>query len=537
MTDALRPHADRLNTTTIASLFDDGTRNSALSVESCGIHLDLTRQRLDAQALAALHAYAAKCGLPERRAALFAGAPINTSENRPALHMALRDVARDWMADGQSVSLGLRHEQARATGFACGVREGSLKAADGNPYSAIIHVGVGGSDLGVRLVHDALAPLAPAFTLRFAANIDPYDVAAATAGLDPARTLIVAVSKSFGTQETLANLDAIRAWFCPGPGEQAFQAQTVIVTAAPAKALANGFSAEQIFSFPDWVGGRYSLWSSVGLALEIALGPDVIASLRAGASAMDRNFETAAPDSNLPLLAGLTGYWNRTVLSHSSRATVPYATRLRLLPAFLQQLDMESNGKSVGPDGKPVAHLTAPVGWGAEGTNGQHAFFQQLHQGPEPVPVDFVAPWCSDDGPQAAQDALIAHTLAQAEALLIGRSAESFMAEHRAKGMNEDQAAILAAQRACPGNRPSSIISMERLTPASLGALLAFFEHRTFVEGVLWGVNSFDQWGVELGKVLAARVDAAMASGNTSEIHPSTAQSLVRWRAASQTKK
>jgi len=537
MTDALSPHADRLQAQKIASLFDDGPRDGALRLESCGIHLDLSRQRLDGPALAALHAYATASGLNERRVALFAGAPINTSENRPALHMALRDVARAWVADGEPVSPSLRHEQARATVFASGVRDGSLCAADGQPYSAIIHVGVGGSDLGVRLVYEALAPLSSAFVLRFAANIDPFDVAAATAGLDPARTLIVAVSKSFGTQETLANLEAIRAWYGHGPGEQAFQTQTVVVTAAPAKALAKGFAAEQIFPFPEWVGGRYSLWSSVGLALEIALGPDVIAALRLGASAMDRHFETAAPEANLPLLAGLTGFWNRSVLGHSSRATVPYATRLRLLPAFLQQLDMESNGKSIGPDGKPVAHLTAPVGWGAEGTNGQHAFFQQLHQGPEPIPVDFIAPWRSDDGPQAAHDALVAHALAQAEALLMGRSADSFLAEHRAKGMSEAEAETLATQRACPGNRPSSIISMERLTPATLGALLAFFEHRTFVEGVLWGVNSFDQWGVELGKVLAARVDAAMASGNTSEIHPSTVSSLARWRAASQTKK
>lgn len=516
MTSSLSDHAGRLAAASIARLFDaDPERCARLMPEACGLTLDLTRQRLDGPALAALIAHAEASGLADRRSALFAGAAINASEDRPALHMALRDAGRAWRAKGEPVE-GLAAAQAREAAFAEAVRSGAARAADGGRYEAVLHLGVGGSDLGPRLVHEALDRRDGPITLRFAANIDPADLAAATHGLDPARTLVTLVSKSFSTLETRRNYEAAGAWF--GDAER-LRAQTAVATASPDKAAQAGFSPEQMFGFPVWVGGRYSVWSSVGLSLQIALGPDIIAAFRAGAAAMDRHFETADWATNLPALAGLLGFWNRSILGFATRAVVPYATRLRLLPAFLQQLEMESNGKGAGPDGAPVA-VSAPVTWGAEGTNGQHAFFQQLHQGPQPVPVEFVLPAAPTDGDAARHRELLANGLAQAEALLLGRPAAFFEAA--------GDSPTLAAQRACPGDRPSTVVLLDRLSPDRLGALLALYEHKTFVESVLWGVNAYDQWGVELGKVLAGEIIAALGAGTAPGRQAATAALVAK---------
>ncbi|HKP79526.1 MAG TPA: glucose-6-phosphate isomerase, partial [Phenylobacterium sp.] len=402
--------------------------------------------------------------------------------------------------------------------------------ATGKPFRAIVHIGIGGSDLGPRLVWEALKPLDPRIELRFVANVDPAELAQALAGLDPAETMIVTVSKTFTTLETLANAEAARAWLRASLG-MASDAHLVAVSAAPDKAQAFGAPADQVFGFWDWVGGRYSIWSSVGLSCAVALGYDVFARMLAGARAMDEHFQTAPMGANAPVLLALAHVFNRNGLGRSIRAVVPYAQRLRLFAAFLQQLEMESNGKRVTADGRPVLRPTAASVFGDAGTNGQHAFFQLLHQGTEVVPVDILAVVEGSEGDPAAQTKLLANAVAQAEALMVGRTEADVRAELTAAGRAASDIDALAPQRTFPGDRPSTFILLDRLDPERLGALVALYEHKTFVEGVLWGINSFDQWGVELGKTLAARVLAELEGGPAGHHDPSTAALVARLRA------
>lgn len=491
---------------------------------------DLSKAQMSGADLDALLALADSIGLEAARARLFGGEAINLTEDRAVLHMALRDPARDWHAKGVAVSALVRESQMKERAFALAVRQGQVTAADGAPFTAVLHLGIGGSDLGPRLVHEALATFGEAeLELRFAANVEPGELSAALRGLDPRRTLVVCVSKTFTTIETLTNLAAARAWLQSAIGSDD-SAHLAAVSAAPAKAVAAGFRADRIFGFETWVGGRFSLWSAVGLSLQIALGPDVIAAMHRGAASMDRHFETAPLARNLPVLMGLGGWWNRTALGCPSRAIIPYARRLRLWPQFLQQLDMESNGKAVGLDGQPVT-TSCPVVWGAEGTNAQHAFFQHLHQSPDVTPVEFVVLACDSEGAPERTRMTHANALAQAEALMRGKTVAAVTADMAASGADEAAIAALAAHRVFPGNRPSSVLLLEALTPESLGAMIALAEHRTFVEGRLWGVNSFDQWGVELGKVIAMEIDRDLQTGASPRRDPSTAALIARLRA------
>jgi glucose-6-phosphate isomerase len=494
------------------------------------LHADLSKSQMSGEDLDALLTLARTSGLEATRARLFSGEAINLTEDRAVLHMALRDPARDWSAKGAPVSKLVAEALAAENAFAEAVRSGAIAAKDGAPFEAVLHLGIGGSDLGPRFVHEALSGAGGAreLTLRFAANVEPGELAAALAGLDPARTLVICVSKTFTTLETLANLAAARAWLqgATGPDDSAHLAA---VSAAPVKAVAAGFKADRIFGFEEWVGGRFSLWSAVGLSLRIALGPETVAALHAGAAAMDRHFETAPFARNLPVLFALLGWWNRTALDLPSRAIIPYARRLRLLPQFLQQLDMESNGKAVGVDGRPVA-TSCPVVWGAEGTNAQHAFFQHLHQSPDVTPVEFIALASDPYDAPARTRMTLANALAQAEALMRGKTRAAVAADMAAAGADPATIEALADHRVFPGDRPSSFLIMEALDAHALGALLALCEHRTFVEGHLWGVNSFDQWGVELGKVIAAQIDADLSNGPSPARDPSTAALIARLR-------
>jgi glucose-6-phosphate isomerase len=413
--------------------------------------------------------------------------------------------------------------------FADGVRSGAVAARDGRPFRALVHIGIGGSDLGPRLVWEALRPLDAPLELRFAANVDGAEIAAALQGLDPRETLVVTVSKTFTTQETLANATAARAWLGAALGEDV-GAHLAAVSAAPQTAVAFGVPQDRVFAFRDWVGGRFSVWSAVGLSCAVGLGWEAFQSFLDGAAAMDAHFTQAPLERNAPVLLALTQLLNRNGLGRRARAVVPYAQRLRLLPAFLQQLEMESNGKRVTPDGRPVPRPTAPVVFGDAGTNGQHAFFQLLHQGVDVIPVEFVAAARSGEGPEGAHAKLLANLLAQGEALLIGRTEADVRAELAGRAMAAETIDALAPQRTFPGDRPSSLILMEALTPAALGALLALYEHKTFVEGVLWGINSFDQWGVELGKSLAGRILAEWQGGAAGAHDASTAALLARLR-------
>jgi glucose-6-phosphate isomerase len=477
-----------------------------------GLHFDFSRAQLSGADLNALLEHAKQAGLQKGIADLFGGAAINITEGRAVMHMALRQPERDFFAKGAPISADVRAGLAAATAFAHDVRTGKATASDGRPFKSILHIGIGGSDLGPRLVYEALAPTQGSeIALRFAANIEPGELAAALVGLDPRETLILCVSKTFTTLETLENLKAARAWLqaAIGPDDGAHLAA---ISAAPARTGALGFRADRVFDFRDWVGGRFSLWSAVGLSTQIALGPEVIAQMHAGAAAMDNLFETTPFAQNPVILAGLIGYWNHSVLGFKTRAVIPYARRLRLLPQFLQQLEMESNGKTMGIDGQPVA-ASGPVVWGAEGTNAQHAFFQHLHQSPEVTPVEFVAIATDDEDAPVRTRMTLANALAQAEALTHGKSLEAVTATMTKAGASTEDIDAIARHRVFSGNRPSSFVLMDALSPSNLGAYLAFCEHRTFVEGRLWGVNSFDQWGVELGKVIATEIDADLQNG------------------------
>jgi len=515
----------------ILSLFDaEPGRAQAMSLEAAGLFLDLSKQPWSAGDRALAVDLARAADVEAARARLFAGEEVNASEHRAVLHPALRaPPGAAFAALGAPVSAEVQATRAQIRAFADEVRSGARRGATGKPFRSILHIGIGGSDLGPRVIWEALRPLAPDLDLRFAANVDPAELAQALAGLDPAETLVVVVSKTFTTLETIANAEAARAWLRAALGAAA-DAHLVAVSAAPAVAQAFGVPADQVFAFWDWVGGRFSLWSAVGLSCAVALGPDVFDALLQGAAAMDDHFLSAPLQDNAPVQLALAHVFNRNGLGRPIRAVVPYAQRLRLFPAFLQQLEMESNGKRVDAQGRPLARGTAASVFGDAGTNGQHAFFQLLHQGTDVIPVDIVAVRQASEGEPAAQAKLLANAVAQAEALLVGRTEDDVRAELWEKGVSADETETLAPQRTFPGNRPSAFLVLDALTPTALGALIALYEHKVFVEGVLWGINSFDQWGVELGKSLAARVLKDLQGEAPAPHDPSTTALIARLR-------
>ena len=498
----LNREAKRLDSTHLRDLLNEPGRIERMTLEAAGLFADFSKQRVDAQALAALFAIAHKAGLAKAKKRLFAGAIVNPTEQRPALHPALRGVG-----GSRAVAADVRRVRARIRTIAQRLRSGSMKGFRGDPIAHLVCIGIGGSDLGPRLVADALAP-GDGFDVRFVANVDPADLARATTGIDPARTAFVIVSKTFTTRETLANAEAARHWLvAAGAAPAAAGSHFIGVSANPQAAMAWGIPSEQTLEFWDWVGGRYSLWSAVGISIAAAIGPDGFDALLAGAASMDRHFAETSPERNLPVWLGLMSIWNRNANGCTTQAVIPYAERLRLLPSFLQQLVMESNGKTARIDGGRITRPTAPVIWGVSGTNAQHSFFQQLHQGPDVVPVDFIVAREPDPSSKAmsADDPrhriLVANCLAQSAALALGRALP-------------DEAAGEDWHGAFTGNRPSTTIVIDRVDAASLGALLAAYEHATFVASVVLGINPFDQFGVEYGKVMATSVEAMLDPTN-----------------------
>jgi glucose-6-phosphate isomerase len=503
--------AERLDGRSLPGIVAEPGRLSRLTLDAAGLHLDLAKQPFDSAGLDALLALARAADVEGARAALFSGQHVNTTENRPALHMALRGSVSGVTAGGEDVAKFAAETRAQARRFAAAVRSGERRGHTGRPFRHILHIGIGGSDLGPRLVWDTLArDQDPGFTLRFAANVDPAEINDALEGLDPESTLVVIVSKSFSTQETKLNAEAAGAWLTAALGRPEFAGEHIVaVTASPDRAKEFGVRPDAIFPFRDWVGGRFSLWSSVSLALDIGFREGVIDALHAGAHAMDEHFFSAPLERNAPVLLALAEVWNRNVLERSSRCVAPYGRRLRLLPSFLQQLEMESNGKGVTLSGAG-AGPTAPVVWGAEGTNAQHAFFQELHQGPDVVPVDFIGVLQDREQRPELHRALLANLFAQGEALMAGDP-----------GAKEPH-------KRFPGGRPSTTILLPRLDAFSLGALIALYEHKVFVEAAIWGINPFDQWGVELGKVIAKGILAEIEGGASAERDPSTADLIAR---------
>ena len=515
----------------IARLFQsESDRLQRLRMDAAGLHLDVSKQALTADGLDAALALARAADVEGARGRLFEGFAVNSSEDRAVLHPALRaPTGASFAAKGEPVSAEVEVTRARMKVLADAIRSGEVRGATGERFRAIVHIGIGGSDLGPRLLWDALRPPDAPIELRFAANVDGADMLAALHGLEAATTLVVIVSKTFTTLETLANAQLARAWLVRSLGEEGACTHLAAVSAAPGKTGPFGIAPDRVFAFADWVGGRFSIWSAVGLSCAIALGFETFQALLDGAAAMDDHFTQTPLERNAPVLMALAEVWNRNGLGRSVRAVVPYARRLALLPAFLQQLEMESNGKRVTREGSAVLRATAATVFGDAGTNGQHAFFQLLHQGTDVIPVDLVLV-AEGDGPADMHAKLLANGIAQAEALMIGRSEAEVREELEAKGMDPAEIDVLAPQRTFPGDRPTTTIVLPRVDAASLGALLALYEHKVFVEGVLWGINSFDQWGVELGKTLATRVLGELEGGGPAPHDPSTAALIARFR-------
>ncbi len=487
-------------------------RLARLKLDAAGLEIDLSKQPWSAAGLAAALDLARAADIEGRRGRLFAGERVNVTEGRAVLHMALRAAdGADFHALGEPASKGVETVRDAMAAFVGDVRDGRLRGATGKSFRTVLHIGIGGSDLGPRMVWRALKPLAPEVDVRFVGNVDPSDIAAATAVLDPETTLVVVVSKTFTTQETMANAAAAKAWLRAALGEAGDGHLAAASTNLEACA-AFGIPASRVFGFEDWVGGRYSVWSAVGLSVAIGLGWEAFAGFLAGAAAMDEHFHATPLDRNGPVLLALAHVFNRNGLGRPVRVVEPYSERLGLLAAYLQQLEMESNGKRVTEAGRPVERATSTAVFGNAGTNDQHAFFQMLHQGVDVIPVDFVAVAKSVEGPPRQHTMLLANAVAQAEALMTG------------------SANAVEPHRDFPGDRPSSFILLDHLTPQALGALLALYEHKVFVEGVLWGVDSFDQWGVELGKTLATKVLAELEGGEGGTHDPSTAALIARLR-------
>ncbi|MCO5160500.1 MAG: glucose-6-phosphate isomerase [Mesorhizobium sp.] len=482
----------------------DPGRFGAFSLTLDDLLLDWSKCAVDARTMVLLEQAAEAADLEGKRAAMFAGEPINLTEGRAVLHVALRGAAAG-VADGRSKEAAEVLQVLDALfAFADSVRSGRTKGATGRKITDVVNIGIGGSDLGPQMAVLALAPFHDGPRLHFVSNVDGAHISDVLKPLDPETTFFIIASKTFTTIETMTNALTAKAWVQAAIGGDLASLHFAAVSTAVDKAAAFGIPANRVFGFWDWVGGRYSLWSAIGLPIVIAIGPENFRAFLAGAHAMDEHFRTAPLSENLPAMLGLLGWWHRVVCGYPARAVIPYDQRLLRLPAYLQQLDMESNGKGVAIDGKSVTTPTGPLVFGEPGTNGQHAFFQLLHQGTDVIPVEFIVA-AQGFEPELAHhhDLLVANCLAQSEALMRGRTLDEARAQLLQAGMDKARAETIAPHRVFSGNRPSMTIVYGKLDPFALGRLVALYEHRVFVEATLFGINAFDQWGVELGKELA----------------------------------
>lgn len=529
---ALLAHHAQIGSTHLRQLFAaDPARGTRWTVSAAGLYLDYSKHRANQQTLALLTTLARDCGLQARTAAMFRGELINTTEQRAVLHTALRAPTGEqvWV-DGVDVVGQVHAVLTRMASFSEQVRNGSWRGYSGRPIRHVINIGIGGSDLGPVMAYEALKHYSQrTLDLRFVSNVDGTALAEATRGLDAGETLFIVCSKSFDTLETLTNAQAARAWCLRQLHDEAAVAQHFVAVSSNAEASAAfGIAPQHMFALWDWVGGRYSMASAIGLSTMIAIGPANFHALLAGMRAMDEHFRHTPLERNMPALMGLLAVWNNNFLGATTQAMLPYERYLARFPAYLQQLTMESNGKSVTRDGQPVACATSPIVWGEPGTNGQHSFYQLLHQGTQLVPCDFIGfgqslnPMGTQDGRLDSQhDVLMANLFAQAEALAFGKTAD----EVRAEGVPD----ALVAHRVFAGNRPSNTLLARQLTPQTLGALVALYEHSVFCQGVIWDIDSFDQWGVQLGKVLAERTAAELADNDHASLaHDSSTNALIQ---------
>ncbi|QFT93116.1 Glucose-6-phosphate isomerase [Roseovarius sp. THAF9] len=511
---------------TIVDLMQSSNRAARFQVQADGMLFDYAKTSMTETAREALLQLAADRGVAERRDAMFTGEPINETEGRSVLHVALRAGADAVIkVDGQDVMPGVRDVLSRMRAFADDVRSGRHMGA-GGPITDVVNIGIGGSHLGPEMCTLALRPYHEGPRCHFVSNVDGADIADCLDGLEPKTTLFIVASKTFTTIETMTNAETAKAWVQLGGGD--LKAQFSAVSTAHDKTEAFGIAPERVFGFADWVGGRYSIWGPIGLSLMLAVGSEEFDAFLAGGASMDAHFRTTPLERNMPVMLALTGLWHSHACGYPTRAVLPYDQRLLRLPAYFQQLEMESNGKGVTKQGDPVEGGSGPIVWGEPGTNGQHAFYQLIHQGTQVVPCEFmVAAWGGEPGMDNHHRLLIANCLAQSEALMRGRDIDTARDMMRKAGFEGAELERQAAHRVFPGNRPSTTLVYDRLTPYRLGQIIALYEHRVFVEGVILGINSFDQWGVELGKELAKEMEPLVAGEAALDDKDSSTQNLL----------
>jgi glucose-6-phosphate isomerase len=522
---ALTAHRGKIAPTHLRQLFAaDPGRGERLTADAAGVFLDYSKNRITEDTLKLLVQLADECGLRDRIDAMFRGDRINVTENRAVLHTALRAPRNDVIhEDGKNVVPDVHDVLDRMADFANRLRSGAWTGHTGRRIRTIVNVGIGGSDLGPVMAYEALRHYSQRdLAFRFLSNVDGTDFAEITRDLDPAETLVIVCSKTFTTQETMTNAESMKAWLQASLKDEAAVAKHFVAVSTNTKLVqAFGIDPKNMFGFWDWVGGRYSMDAAIGLSTMIAIGPDGFRDMLAGFREMDEHFRTAPFEKNLPALLGLLTIWNVNFLDCRSVAVLPYDQYLKRFPAYLQQLTMESNGKRVTLGGEAVDYATGPVYWGEPGTNGQHSFYQLIHQGTATIPCDFIAFARSLNTVGRHHDLLMANVFAQAEALAFGKSAEEVAAE----GVT----AALIPHKTFPGNRPSNTLLLEKLTPAALGKLVALYEHSTFTQGAIWDIGSFDQWGVELGKVLAQKIVPELESASEPALkHDSSTNALIR---------
>jgi len=528
---ALAAHWQEMKHRHLRDLFaEDPARAARMTHAAAGIYLDYAKNLVTDETLARLFDLARAARLEEERARLFAGAPLNCTEDRAVLHVALRNRAnRPILVDGQDVMPEVNAVLARIAVFSDQVREGVWRGFTGQRITDVVNIGIGGSNLGPKMVCQALTPYQrDSLRVHFVSNVDGTHLSETLKRLHPASTLFIVASKTFTTQETMTNAQSARRWLIDRLGDDAaVRNHFVAVSTHAEKVAAFGIDLAHMFEFWDWVGGRYSLWSAIGLPIALAVGFDNFVELLEGAHELDEHFRTAPLEENLPVIMALLGIWYRNFAGASTHAILPYDQYLEQFPAYLQQGDMESNGKHVDRAGARVAYATGPVIWGQPGTDGQHAFYQLIHQGTELIPCDFIVPIHSHNPLGDHHAKLVANCLAQSEALMRGRTRQEAEEEMRAAGLDETAIARLAPHRQFDGNRPSNTLFVEEINPRTLGALIALYEHKIFCQGIVWNINSFDQWGVELGKQLAAVILRELAEGLVMAEHDASTRALL----------
>lgn len=527
---AINAHRDVISKAHLRDLFAaDPKRVESLSLSFDGMYYDFSKQRVTAETMGLLVSLAKEALVPEWMERMFSGERINISEGRSVLHTALRRSAGPFPGKDFDVMPEVIETRRRMAEFAERLRSGKCFGHKGMPIRDVVNIGIGGSDLGPKMMNQALRAMShPALNVHYVSNLDGAQMAPLLQTLDPRTTLFIVVSKTFTTQETMFNANTARDWLRANLGDElAVENHFAAVSSKPERAVEFGVPRELVFPIWDWVGGRYSLWSAVGLALMIAIGPHAFEEMLRGAERMDEHFRTAPFERNLPVVMALLGIWNTNFLGASSISVLPYNESLKYFPSFLQQLEMESNGKTVTADGKPLDYATCPIVWGELGNNGQHAFFQLLHQGGRLIPCDFIASARSDYPLPGHQEALLANCFAQSAALAFGRDKDEVRASMEKESVNPQQIADLLPHRVFAGNQPSSTLLLSSLNPATLGALVTLYEHKVFVQGAIWGINSFDQWGVELGKAVASRILPAIHDQSLANTLDASTQGLI----------